>query len=114
MTANTKSHAFDIGEKESEGKMTPMTPEQLAEIKERCEAATPGEVKLGPSAEVMRGRHARDIVLFGFGEGERLSTQKFIATARDDIPALLAHIEHQDGVIERISEERDRAKRGIK
>lgn len=74
-----------------------MTDEQLKEIRKRCEAATPGPwqcfeyngLMLAGNEELLSGCGGCDVSMINYEDG------KFTAHARTDIPALLAHIEHQ-------------------
>lgn len=73
-----------------------MTEEELAEIKQRCDAATPGSW-----ISFIEGRDhssGSNFIMTGSGEDIELTgatdaDQDFIANSRQDIPRLLAEIE---------------------
>ncbi len=81
--------------------MNPMTPERLAEIKARCDAATPG-----PVVVVERGTHydydiaagpdiEKQYGFYGYSRGMfwHEADAQFYAHAREDVPDLVAEIE---------------------
>lgn len=73
-----------------------LTPDQLNEIRERCEKATEGPWNVtGESALTAPGYKE-------FAPSDE--DLDFIANSRTDIPALLAHIAEQDSRIERLEE----------
>ena len=92
-----------------------MTPEQLANIQARADAATEGPWKIEP---VESGRFAaveshvysaRGIhILLSPGDGQAAQATnhdaEFIAAARTDVPALLALVREQQDRIERVRE----------
>ena len=103
----------------------PLTNEQLEEIEARAKAATPGPwIQAANKSIVLDGRDIfqggprNQIADFSVHVNkqafDKVYNAQFMAKARTDIPALIAHIHHQNGVIQRITEERDRAKRGTK
>ncbi len=69
----------------------PLKPERLAEIKARCEGATPG-----PWLGLSEGKHRQGIVDH---EGQRIwpwlreEDMRFAYCAREDVPTLLAEVE---------------------
>jgi hypothetical protein len=86
-----------------------LTPEQLAEIRERERKATPGPWSTGPSFFVWRRfvdtqdrKVSRPICECGAAAGNNGEDADFIARARTDIPALLQHIEEQQREIEKL------------
>ena len=75
--------------------MSEMTPERLAEIKARCEAADPPPWKLwmeGPYIFLDLGGHG-DIPLGVEGAPGNNETANFIVATRQDVPDLVAEIE---------------------
>ena len=78
---------------------TPMTPERLAEIAARAEAATPGPwveyPQYGPNFYAyVDGSYLRGVGTMNFGDGEDADADReFVLHARTDVPALLATIE---------------------
>jgi len=81
----------------------PLTRAELDAIRERCEAATPGPWT--PVPQTSDGRHIREAAVvnasmqsfwqccYKQGNGQPEQDAAFIAAARTDVPALLAHIE---------------------
>ena len=66
-----------------------LTEQEIAEIKARCEAATPGEWRTPPSFSGVTTQKYGDICLAA-GERNRIANMRFIYNAREDIPALLS------------------------
>lgn len=75
-----------------------MTDEQLAEIKARCEAATPGPWTNRRDRRVIRTtRYVSDVIAHveqqPYNDYVHFQNGDFIAHARTDIPALVAEVE---------------------
>ncbi len=87
--------------------MSALTDKEIAEIRERCDAASPG-----PWASYIEGRDhtsGSDFIMTGKGEsrgedieltGATKTDQDFIAHARQDVPTLIAEIERLKSVLE--------------
>jgi hypothetical protein len=69
-----------------------MTPEQLAAIKARADAATAGPWFVIKSRDVFSGVIAPGVETIGM-DFEKDANAKFTAHAREDIPALVAEVE---------------------
>ena len=82
----------------------PMTPERMAEIEARANAATPGPWEAwdrGIGFEVhVNGEELNS----EFRETFRQADAEFIAEARTDVPALLAEVRRLQAAVERVRE----------
>lgn len=80
-----------------------MTPTELAQIRVRCEAATPGPwVQRGNSVEP-HNSHLVSFKVYGSVK-EMDDTCRFIANARQDVPKLLAEVERLRAALSVIAE----------
>ena len=87
--------------------MNVLTDKKIAEIRERCEAASPG-----PWISYIEGRDhtsGSDFIMIGEGgnrsedielTGATKADQDFIAHARQDVPTLIAEIERLKNILE--------------
>lgn len=90
--------------------MSELTPERLAEIKERTEKATPGPWDAYTVPGMNRSSDGYSAV--GIAETEVQVTRDaggwfdadFIAHARTDVPALVAEVVRLQGIIDRVRE----------
>ena len=90
-----------------EAEMSVLTDKEIAEIKERCDAASSG-----PWVSYIEGRDhtsGSDFIMIGEGEsrgedielsGATKADQDFIAHARQDVPTLLAEIKRLKRILE--------------
>lgn len=87
-----------------------MTDEQLAAIRARCEAATPGPWEPGRQSPytlrfpIHQSVEARKVNPLGWQRAcicreARMGDTAFIAHARQDVPALLAEVERLRGLL---------------
>lgn len=74
-------------------KHEPLTEEQLAAIKARAEAATPGAWGIEHVERRIWAGNERVCFLFGQDRRQNENNGVFIAHAREDVPALLAEVE---------------------
>ena len=90
-------------------KHEPLTEEQLAAIKARAEAATPGAWGIEHVERRIWAGNERVCFLFGQDRRQNENNGVFIAHAREDVPALLAEIERlrarEDWLIAHLLEE---------
>jgi len=108
----------------------PMTPERIAEIKARCDAATPGpwftvfrtcftsvstsDTAIGKDGPIVAQAYCGQTNRKVLRNSKRHlidANNEFIAHSRTDIPDLIDHIKHQDAIIDQLRERLDRAKR---
>lgn len=88
-------------------KHEPMTEEQLAAIKARAEAATPGPWGIEHVERRIWAGSERVCFLFGQDRRQNENNGVFIAHAREDVPALLEEVE-------RLRKRAERLRAGVK
>ncbi|MCX5365885.1 hypothetical protein OG864_45125 [Streptomyces sp. NBC_00124] len=82
---------------------TPLTDQQLDDIEQRANAATPGpweeHEEYGPHFYAyLRGPYLRGVGTLNFGDGEDAAADReFVKHAREDVDALLAYIRRLQG-----------------
>jgi|WetSurMetagenome_2_1015567.scaffolds.fasta_scaffold145244_2 hypothetical protein len=81
-----------------------LTPNELREIGERCEKATP-EPWVLEDWVIVTPDDLEVEELDDFPNGQWLDNRRFLAASRQDIPALLAHIREQATEIDRLTRE---------
>lgn len=86
-------------------KHEPMTEEQLAAIKARAEAATPGPWGIEHVERRIWAGSERVCFLFGQDRRQNENNGVFIAHASEDIPALLAEVERLRAEVARLKDE---------
>ena len=85
-------------------KHEPLTEEQLAAIKARAEAATPGAWGIEHVERRIWAGSERVCFLFGQDRRQNENNGVFIAHARKDVPALLAEVERLRAAVGRLRE----------
>lgn len=85
-------------------KHEPLTEEQLAAIKARAEAATPGAWGIEHVERRIWAGNERVCFLFGQDRRQNENNGVFIAHAREDVPALLAEVERLRAAVGRLRE----------
>lgn len=80
-----------------------LTPKELAEIRERAEKASPGPWATSDDMTWDTTVRGPSMTIYDEG-GHTREDADFIAHSRQDIPALLAHIEQLEGEIKKLRE----------